>query len=215
MFIRCTTCNTKIRTPDSAAGKRVKCPKCATMLDVPKEDAPPDTGVTVVAPPPAVAAAPPPVPKKPPPWAAKKDDDDDEEEDDRKRPPKKKRSRDRDDDDTDRYGEPRRSTPANQTNGAAVASMILGIIGVAMFFGGCLCGMFTAGIGGILGCGVSLICAIVGLVLGFIGNKPGSEGFAWTGIICSGAVLAFIAMFACLAMFGIGAGITDQILNKR
>ena len=38
MLIICHSCNSKIRVPDKAAGKRVKCPKCATLLTVPAAD---------------------------------------------------------------------------------------------------------------------------------------------------------------------------------
>src|ERR1051325_9529869 len=39
MLITCTSCGAKIRGPDSAAGKRVKCPKCAVIFQVPKLEA--------------------------------------------------------------------------------------------------------------------------------------------------------------------------------
>jgi predicted Zn finger-like uncharacterized protein len=42
MLITCDGCNSKIRVPDKAAGKRVKCPKCATMIKVPALETPPD-----------------------------------------------------------------------------------------------------------------------------------------------------------------------------
>ena len=35
MLIQCTNCASKIRVPDSAAGKKGKCPKCGTVLVIP------------------------------------------------------------------------------------------------------------------------------------------------------------------------------------
>jgi predicted Zn finger-like uncharacterized protein len=43
MLITCNGCNSKIRVPDSAAGKRVKCPKCATLIRVPEVERPPQS----------------------------------------------------------------------------------------------------------------------------------------------------------------------------
>jgi LSD1 subclass zinc finger protein len=39
--IRCTGCRQRLRLPDKAAGKRVKCPKCQAVLTVPKEQTKP------------------------------------------------------------------------------------------------------------------------------------------------------------------------------
>jgi predicted Zn finger-like uncharacterized protein len=60
MLITCDGCSSKIRVPDKAAGKRVKCPKCANMIRVPALETPshpaPDSG--------GVSSAPlPPLPK--------------------------------------------------------------------------------------------------------------------------------------------------------
>ena len=35
MVIYCTGCNAKLKTPEMVAGKRIKCPKCATIIDLP------------------------------------------------------------------------------------------------------------------------------------------------------------------------------------
>src|SRR5437868_1643461 len=37
MLIVCNHCQTTNRVPESAAGKRGKCPKCGTILDIPAE----------------------------------------------------------------------------------------------------------------------------------------------------------------------------------
>ena len=68
MLIVCDGCNSKVRVPDSAAGKRVKCPKCLTVIRVPAaetpaEDAKPEPEPTNVS---ATPMAPPPPPEEEP-----------------------------------------------------------------------------------------------------------------------------------------------------
>jgi uncharacterized protein len=35
--VTCPTCGAKLKTPDTAAGKKIKCPKCEKLIDVPAE----------------------------------------------------------------------------------------------------------------------------------------------------------------------------------
>ena len=35
--VACPTCGTKLKAPDNAVGKKVKCPKCASLVVVPAE----------------------------------------------------------------------------------------------------------------------------------------------------------------------------------
>ena len=44
MLITCTGCDTKMRVPDDAAGKIVKCPKCALRITVPASESPASAG---------------------------------------------------------------------------------------------------------------------------------------------------------------------------
>ncbi len=37
----CPSCSASLRAPDSAAGKRVKCPKCTSTIEVPADELPP------------------------------------------------------------------------------------------------------------------------------------------------------------------------------
>ncbi|MGL6073496.1 MAG: hypothetical protein ACRC8S_04960 [Fimbriiglobus sp.] len=46
----CPTCSTKLNAPDSAAGKRVKCPKCQTILVLAAPEVEDDAGFEVVEP---------------------------------------------------------------------------------------------------------------------------------------------------------------------
>jgi predicted Zn finger-like uncharacterized protein len=94
MLLVCDNCQAKIRVPDTAAGKKVKCPKCATVLQVPAADVPPEAPAP--APPPAPAAEP--VAETPPPaqGAGPKPSLRDALEDMQKRPPRASTPRDED-----------------------------------------------------------------------------------------------------------------------
>ena len=96
------------------------------------------------------------------------------------------------------------SAPPPGASGLAITSMILGIISVVLVLAGCGCGCM-AGPFAIGPWGIAIILAIVGLILGFMGNTPGSEGFAWTGIICSFVTIALVVVFSVLAFFGAAA----------
>ena len=79
----------------------------------------------------------------------------------------------------------------NQTNGKAIASLVLGIIS-------CVC--VFLGYGALLG----IILGIVGLVLGINARKEGPSGMATAGIVlCIIAVsvcaMVFISCVACVA----------------
>ena len=41
IVVTCPSCSTTLKAPDSAAGKRVKCPKCTSPIDVPAAAPPP------------------------------------------------------------------------------------------------------------------------------------------------------------------------------
>ena len=74
-----------------------------------------------------------------------------------------------------------------QSNGKAVASLVLGIIAIAS--------IFIPSIGGILG----LVCAIVGLVLGVQARKQTPSSMATAGfILCLIAlIIDVLAVVAC------------------
>jgi uncharacterized Tic20 family protein len=44
--VACPTCGTKLKAPDSAAGKKVKCPKCNILIEVPAEGGEAEGGVS-------------------------------------------------------------------------------------------------------------------------------------------------------------------------
>lgn len=79
----------------------------------------------------------------------------------------------------------------NQTNGKAIASMVLGIIA-------CVCVFF--GYGAILG----IVLGIVGLVMGINARKEQPSGMATAGIVLSVIAIAICAVgfVACVACVG-------------
>ena len=212
MLIDCTSCGSKIRVPDGMAGKKGKCPKCALVFTIPEADAPPglapleipaapaptsraDLGITAV---PgersAVPAAPPaaeqPAPASPrPAW---EDDDNDRERG-------RSRRRDRYDDDDDDYGDVRRRLRrAPETNGLALAAMIVGIVSASLGVFAFCCWVLIAPLAGIGGA--------VAVILGFLGKAQGGESHAITGI-----VLGFVAVG--LSLLWIFCGMSGLAFN--
>ncbi len=51
MLVQCTQCNKTLKVPDTAAGKRIRCPACSTVVDVPLSvaAAPPASGSAAAA----------------------------------------------------------------------------------------------------------------------------------------------------------------------
>lgn len=119
--IICGSCEAKLNAPDAAAGKRVKCPKCGVLLEIPKPEPEPSPDFEVIEDAPTMMMPPikkgsvPPLPPKPaaaakaPPPAAKPKSKpvllEEDDEDDAPPPPPKKKSKpavDLDDDEDDR-----------------------------------------------------------------------------------------------------------------
>jgi len=136
----CPLCNAKIKAPDSAAGKEVKCPRCATQIMIPTSM--------------AVVVLPPPVVTKPNPSASPFDNTDGDE-----KPAKKPRRNNRTEEEP--YDEPRREQSQPTASGAAhslgIASLILGVLGFILSLVPCI-GM------------LSLPISALGLLLGLVGG---------------------------------------------
>ncbi len=81
MQVQCPSCSKQLNVPDTAAGKKAKCPGCTTVFQIP-----PTTSVAAT---PAVPKPPPPVPR------AMADDDEDD------KPVRRRRTRSEEDDDED------------------------------------------------------------------------------------------------------------------
>ncbi len=89
-----------------------------------------------------------------------------------------------------------------QTNGKAVASMILGIVSLVCI----LFGTFAF---------IGMIAGIVGLVLGISANKEGKTGMATAGVVMSaiGLGLCAITFIACLACVGCVNSAVKEAVN--
>jgi hypothetical protein len=130
--VSCPSCNTTLRAPNNAAGRKVKCPKCATPFDVPAAGAAPVM---------AVAPVPPSRPAPPPP---REDYEDYEEE-----PAPRRRHASAD------------SSAVGLQSGLGIASMCVGIIGLVFAFIPCMIwfSLPLSGVGLVLGV-VGLIVAL-------------------------------------------------------
>jgi len=92
------------------------------------------------------------------------------------------------------YGQPVYEHQSDGRKGFAIASLVLGIIGLV----GSCCSMVTFGV-------LSLLLGVVGLILGILGLKSQSKGIAIAGIVMAGlnliiGVLLLILMVASLSM---------------
>jgi hypothetical protein len=99
--VTCTGCKSTLKVRDDLAGKKIKCPKCATLVLIPAEDEE-ELAAVEVAPDESGEA---PAPKR----RSKRDDDEDEEDRITDRPRRKSRRDDDDDEDDDRPRKRRRS----------------------------------------------------------------------------------------------------------
>jgi hypothetical protein len=153
MLVKCPNCGKQLNVPDTAAGKKAKCPGCANIFEVMASS--------------AVAAAPP-APKPPPPPIREdveedrprrrvrdEEDEDDrprrrprDEEDDDDRP--RRRSRDEDDEDEDFDDQPRSRSRSGSgsSNGSITSVGIISIVLGSLITLGSLCvllgGIFVA-----------------------------------------------------------------------
>jgi hypothetical protein len=162
--VTCTQCGTTLRAPDTAAGKNIKCPKCAAILPVP---AAPEPAAAAPPPPPPMATAAPAPPRR--------DDDYD-------RP-----SRRRDEDDDYEGRRFRRRDQNNEPSGTlpmvlGIISIVLAVIAIPLAFMGCCppIAFIAAGIAGVallLGAGGTIaaifqkkgfVCPVIGVVVAII-----------------------------------------------
>lgn len=130
--ITCSGCDKKLKVPETAMGKKIRCPACKNVIDVPDEDediVEPDEEVAVT------KAVPPPIPRKAA-WDdeprskkkrradddeyEKEEEDEDDEEEERRRRKKKRRMEE------DEYDSPRRSRAPHR----GVLILILGMLAI-------------------------------------------------------------------------------------
>jgi hypothetical protein len=190
ILITCANCSTRMKAPDSAAGKKVKCPKCATLVIVPFSEDERAAGAEerIASERPAEAPAPrrtrpdeidegPPRPRKSAsrhedededqdrPRRRKKDDEEDRprsrhQEEDEDRPRRRHQEEDEDEDE-DR---PRRRKQAEAKSGSTGPQLALGISALVVGGIGLLFNFIPC-----IGWFVSLPAGVLGLLLGGIG----------------------------------------------
>ena len=206
MLTACTNCGAKIRVPDSAVGKKGKCPRCGASITItaPPPEAPTEESDSLPDPEGTTEhsvseSAPPPVPR----GSRRRDDEEDESD----RP--SRRRRDDDDEDDDRRSRRRRDEGdlnvrrrrPQESMGLSIASMVCGITGsVVLIPLGCCCGLPGVVIGSI----VSGILALIAIILGFMGMSRGGKGMAITGIVMGFVTfLLIIVMVVMMVVFGV------------
>jgi predicted Zn finger-like uncharacterized protein len=211
MQINCSNCQSKIRVPDSAAGKKGKCPKCGTIIAIPALDESDEATAEPVVESPAEATAEP-VSETPPSFnfaaepapsrkAGRRDDDDDAVGEGL--PPRKNRSRAADEeevaaDDAEAFDDdkPRRKKNKEvESPGLSITSLVLGIVSVLSGCGGFGCCCFAP---------VSLLCAIGAVVTGFLGMKKGGKVLAIVGMSLGGFSLLLALGGIIFAFVGTG-----------
>jgi predicted Zn finger-like uncharacterized protein len=210
MQVTCSNCQSKIRVPDSAAGKKGKCPKCGNIIAIPVLDAPEE-----VAPEP-VAEAPPTssfdFEAGPAPAAKGSRDTDDALESGP--PPRKSKVRaaddeeDYDDDDEDaRRRKKIKKKSSQESVGLSVTSLSLGGASFIFGAGSCCCPILTASLAFILG--------VTAIVLGIIGMKKGGKVMAIIGMSLGGVGILLALLWIILTVvFAVGGGMGNNMNFK-
>ncbi len=210
MQVTCSNCQSKIRVPDSAAGKKGKCPKCGNVIAIPELD----TTTDEPAPEPgAEAAAGSPFDfggEEPPAKKSSRRTDDAVE---ASTPSRKSKARAADDEeevataedaDDDEARPRKKKIKSEESTGLSLTSMILGIVSL-------VCSCFSLGSWCVAP--VPFLCAIGAIVTGFLGMNKGARGMAITGICCGGGsilltiglTIASFFLAAILQAMGIAA----------
>jgi predicted Zn finger-like uncharacterized protein len=198
MLITCSNCQSKIRVPDSAAGKKGKCPKCGTVITIPLEEPPAEAAIAEPAPveeaPPAPVAEQPadspfdfsePEPPPPPRRTSRKAVD---EEDEVMEEPAEAEVEEEEE-------APKKKKLAKENTTLSLVSMILGIVSVF-----CSCISLSSW----CVAPIPFLCAVGALVTGFLGLKQGGKGMAITGMCCGGGSI-LLTIGLTVASFFLGA----------
>jgi predicted Zn finger-like uncharacterized protein len=176
--LTCPSCASSLRVPDSAAGRKVKCPKCGSVIGVPAAGEEIVDRATL-----GVKAAEAPGPASAAPTSRRRQAENEDED-----APRASRSRrEYDDDDDDDYDdEPRYSHRAAALGqggglqlGLGIASLSVGILGLLISW---------IPVFGALICGVGLVLGVVAVIVA-ISNGRG-YGFPIAGSAVSGVALA-------------------------
>lgn len=198
MLITCSNCQSKIRVPDSAAGKKGKCPKCGSVIVIPAAETAVDEAVEAA----PGEAAPPPQPADEQPAGSPFDFSE-------SAPPRSRKGEMEDDEVFDEPAEvadgdeapiERRRTKEHTT--LSIISLVLGSLSLV-----CSCPSFVSW----CAAPISFVFAAGAIVTGFIGMKQGGRGMAIAGICCGGGgilltiIMVIANIFLAAALFTAGA----------
>jgi predicted Zn finger-like uncharacterized protein len=175
MLVTCPNCQSKIRVPDAAAGKKGKCPKCATVISIPATgeeaaEAAPSEAVTGSSGSPFDFSESAPAPKK----GSRVEDEVEEEEAEGEE------------------GAGKKAKKKQESTGLSLTSMILGI--VALVCSICSLGSWCVA-------PVPFLCAVGAIVTGFLGMNKGGKGMAITGICCGGGSILLTIALSIASLF--------------
>ncbi len=194
MLITCSSCQSKIRVPEAAAGKKGKCPKCGTIIVIPTlEEAAAEEAAAEAAPPLAAGGPSFDFASEPPPKRRPRDDDEEE------------AAADADEDRLDDEGEdrPRKKPRSQESIGLSLTSLILG--GTGLLSGtvcGCCCGVFQSPL--------TFLLAVAALVCGFLGMKKGGKVLAIIGMSLGGAAMIASVIWLILGIVYLASGTLTQ-----
>ncbi len=183
MQITCSNCQSKIKVPDSAAGKKGKCPKCGTVIAIPAQAPAPEDGPVEEAGGgspfdfnESAPAAPPRKSRKP---AAEEEGEEPAEVEE---------------------GEGAASAKKPESPGLSITSLVLGIL--SLF---CGCGTFTTW----LCAPLPVLLAAGAIVTGLLGMKRGGKVMGIIGASLGGVslLLTIVAILVNILVIGAGVGL--------
>jgi hypothetical protein len=193
--VTCPSCNATLRAPDTAAGKKIKCPKCATICNVPAAQAPVEEVVE------QVAAAPPP---------RRVEEERPRARDDEDRPRRRREEEEDEDDDRGRRRRRRRDAQESEPGtglqiGLGIGSLVLGVI--AMPFAFCVCLSFVS----VPLASVGMLLGIVGLVVALLNQR---RGLVLPIIGCVVNLLAGVVIAVAWIFFGVWMHEADRNVHQ-
>jgi predicted Zn finger-like uncharacterized protein len=181
MLITCSNCQSKIRVPDSAAGKKGKCPKCGTIITIPAEAPPEEAAAEAVVEEPAGS-----------PFDFSEEP----------APSRKGKAKPAGDEEVEEPGEaedeerPRKKKKPQESTGLSLTALILGIVSLVL---GCLsfapfCCFASP---------LSFLCGVGSLITGFLGMNKGGKTMAIIGM-CLGGFSILLTIGAVILAFSLG-----------
>lgn len=213
--ITCPNCEKKLQAPDTAVGKKVRCPGCQTLIKVPEPDTPDPDPSTAVSdtpqsskPGPSTGVSETPTKKKKSSWEDDEPEEEDRDrddygvdEDDAKERRRRKRRREEEDEDDDIDLRDRRGRRGR--GGEAHRGIAILVMGIVTLLFACVC---------------PLICWVLGSVTLNMANADtakmdtGVMDDSGRGLVTAGKVCAIIGIF--VGVLNAIAGIAIQVASR-